>query len=204
MTREERNIKLHTNYFDGIVYAGLGSKYESVDRWLNQGDAYCIRANTIPQLLVSINTIAYTDLYHLPTPTSDMMVATFGERGIIFVESYHFTYYRIYSEVKKFVEGIIKDLFIRSYGLKVDVESTPVGVILDFGENGKYYVCEDFRYTHRMCITLQRTKSKTSVSKKIFDLLGAEYVNPNKNPKFVGHEIFNLHFKEEKEEEEAQ
>lgn len=193
MTREEKNIKLHTRNFDGMVYAGIGTPNETEIGTFNTEDMYCIRSNSLSKQLLALHKIMYAGVNGFAYPTSFILMATFEERSVIFfdrIDSY-FCYKETTREMA--IKEMIYQLFERSYGLKpIDVLVRPVGIIIDFGKDGKYYLCEDFAPTHHECITFDKPRSR-----KVKTLLHAEYIANTKNTKFVGHEILNLKIKEE-------
>lgn len=194
MTREEKNILFHTTKFDGMVYAGTGTANYSKAGIFNDASCYCIRSNTLAKLLLSIHTIVHAKLHGLPAPTpeSDILVATFGDRGIIFMDTVTYDDYDQYVCATSIEHWIINQLLSRSYGLNPNITIKPAGIILDFGEDGKFYLSEDFHPTHQECITMDY-----KCNKEIKKLLHAEYIASTKRTQFVGYQIFDMKTKEE-------
>lgn len=194
MTREEKNIALHSKTFDGMVYAGIGKPmYIEIGNFRDSSN-YCIRSNTLASHLLAIHSIIHAKLngFPSPTPKTPIVVATFAERGIIFMDNFEYDNYKKYACTTTMEHRIIAQLLTRSYGLKPNITIKPVGIILDFGEKGKFYLAEDFFPVHHSCITLDY-----KCDKKIKALLHVEYIPTTKRTQFVGHKIFDMKTKEE-------
>lgn len=194
MTREEKNIAYHSRKFDGMVYAGTGVLNYNKIGIFDDTSCYCIRSNTLVNHLLAIHTVIHAGLHGLPAPTqeSDILVATFGDRGIIFMDTVTYDNYNQYAYIASIERWIINQLLSRSYGLNPNITIKPAGIILDFGEDGKFYLSEDFYPTHQECITMNY-----KCNKEIKKLLHAEYIASTKRTQFVGYQIFDMKTKEE-------
>lgn len=194
MTREEKNIALHSKTFDGVVYVGVGKPTYNEFGTFHDSNSYCIRSNSLANHLLAIHAIIHAKLngFPSPTPNSPILVATFRESGVIFMDTVTCNNYKQYSHISAMEHWIISQLLKRSYGLNPIITVKPVGIILDFEEGGKFYLSDDFNPVHRSCITINY-----KCDKKVKNLLHAEYIPSTKRTQFVGHKIFETITKEE-------